>query len=170
MFGRSCLSSVSLALAIGFVVAPSLLGQSAVALEGGVATVGDEYESYSLFETGVRLGSLTRKRVNPDVRITTFPRALTAGIVVLATDLDAAFVLPLGKGTVMTPRAGLSLVGGVSADGAAGAPGVNFGIGVVAGLTSPIGLRLDYSHRTFFDTGEERVGASSFSIGIVWVH
>ncbi len=159
-----------LVLAIRFVAAPSLLAQSAVTVDVGVTTVSSEYESISLLETGVRFGSLKSKRVNADVRIATFPRALTAGVIVLATDIDAAYVLPLGKGTVATPRGGFSLVGAASGEGAAGAPGVNFGIGVVAGLTSPIGVRLDYSHRTFFDTGEEGLGASSFSIGIVWVH
>ncbi len=159
-----------LVLAIGFFAAPSLLAQSAVTVDVGVTTVSAEYESISLLETGVRFGSLKSKRVNADVRIATFPRALTAGVIVLATDIDAAYVIPLGKGTVATPRGGVSLVGAASGDGAAGAPGVNFGIGVVAGLTSPIGVRLDYSHRIFFDTGEEGVGSSSFSIGIVWVH
>jgi len=159
-----------LVLAIGFVAVPSLPAQSAVTVDVGVTTVSDEYESISLLETGVRFGSLKSKRVTADVRIATFPKALTAGVIVLATDIDAAYVIPLGKGTVATPRGGFSLVGAASGDGAAGAPGVNFGIGVVAGLTSPIGVRLDYSHRTFFDTGEEGVGASSFSIGLVWVH
>ena len=78
-------------------------------------------------------------------------------------------MLPLGKGTVATPRGGISLLAGASGDGAAGAPCVNFGLGVVTGLTSPVGVRFDYSHRTYLGMGEG-IGASSFSIGIVWVH
>jgi hypothetical protein len=158
-----------LVLAIRFVAAPFLLAQSAVTVDVGVTTVSDEYESISLLETGVRFGSLKSKRVNADVRIATFPKALTAGVIVLATDIDAAYVIPLGKGTVATPRAGLTLVGGVSGEGAGGAYGVNLGLGVVAGLTSPVGIRFDYSRRIFLADGEG-LAASSFSIGIVWVH
>lgn len=162
MFGR-------FALVIGLVAAPSLHAQSAVAVEGGVITFGDEYESYSFFETGVRFGSLRANRINADIRFATVPQALTAGVIVLSSDMDATYVLRLGKGTVATPRAGFSLVGGASGEGAAGAAGLNFGLGVVAGLTSPVGVRFDYSHHTYLTMGEG-VGASSFSIGIVWVH
>ena len=167
MFGRSFIPAVSLVLAI--VAAPSSHAQSSVAFEGGVRSVGDGSESISLFEAGVRFGSLRPKQVNSDIRISTFPQGLTGGVIVLSTDFDAAVVLPLGKGAVATPRAGLSLVGAASGEGAGGAPGLNVGLGVIAGLTSPVGVRFDYSYSTYFAIAEG-IRASSFSIGIVWVH
>jgi hypothetical protein len=169
MFGRSLLSSVSLVLALGSLAASPSHGQSVVAVEVGATTLGDEYESISLFETGLRFGSLRPKQVNADVRIATYPQALTAGVIVLSSDMDLAYVLPLGKGTVATPRGGFSLLAGFGGEAAAAAPGLNFGLGVVAGLSSPVGVRFDYSHRTYLGAGEG-MRASSFSIGIVWVH
>ncbi|PYP19538.1 MAG: hypothetical protein DMD54_02360 [Gemmatimonadetes bacterium] len=126
MFGRSLFPSVSLVLAIGFFAVPSLHAQSAVAVDGGVTTLGDGYESISVFETGVRFGSLRRKHVNADVRLATAPQALTLGALVLAADIDAAYVLPLGKGIDATPRAGFSMVAAVSTGGAGAVPGINY--------------------------------------------
>jgi hypothetical protein len=170
MLGRSFLSIASLALAIRFVAAPSLHAQSAVAVDGGITSLGEGYGSISVFETGVRFGSLKPKQVNADVRFATSPKALMSGLIVLAADIDAAFVLPLGQGMVATPRAGVSLLAGVSGEGGGGVPGVNFGLGVVAGLTSPLGVRFDYTHRTYLVGEGEGIGATSFTIGIVWVH
>ena len=160
---------IALALVISSMTATQTSGQSAVALDFGATRAGDEYDSITLLEVGVRVGSLKPKRVNVDVRLTTFPQALTAGFIALASDLDAAYVLPLGKGTVATPRIGMSLVGGASEEGAGGVPGVNFGVGIVAGLTSPVAVRFDFGRRILLGGGEG-LGASSFSIGIVWVH
>ena len=171
MFGRSLFPSVSLVLAIGFFAVPSLHAQSAVAVDGGVTTLGDGYESISIFETGVRFGSLRRKRVNADVRLATAPQALTFGALVLAADIDAAYVLPLGKGIDATPRAGFSMVAAVSSGGAGAVPGINYGVGVVARLTAPLAIRFDYSHRIFRAPGDgESIGASSFLIGIAVLH
>ncbi|HWC74550.1 MAG TPA: hypothetical protein VG454_11500 [Gemmatimonadales bacterium] len=169
MFVRRFFPVITLVLAIGCITVTPLWSQSAVALDFGITTLGDEYESYKLLEAGLRFGSLRPKQVNADVRITTFPDALTAGAVLLSADVDATYVLPLRKGIDLTPRAGMSLLGGASGDGADAATGVNFGVGVVAGLTSPIGIRFDFGHRTYLGHGAG-VGASSFSMGIVWVH
>lgn len=171
MFGRSFLPTASLVLAIGFVGAPSLQAQSAVTVDGGVTTLSDGYESASFFETGVRFGSLRSKRVNADVRIATAPQALTLGALVIAADIDAAYVLPLGRGLVATPRAGFSMVAAVGSSGAGGVLGINYGVGVVARLTEPLAVRFDYSHRTFLGAGEgESIGASSFLVGIAVLH
>ena len=157
------------ALALVFLAASPLAGQSFVAVDAGATTLGDEYESYSLFDTGVRLGSLKPNRVNADARIGTFPQALAEGAVVLSIDVDAAYVLPLGKAIAAAPRGGFSILAGGGGGGGVAAPGLTFGLGIVAGLAEPVGVRFDYTHRTYLGMGEG-VGSSTFSIGIVWVH
>lgn len=169
MFGRRFVPAVSLVLVIGFVAALPSHAQSAVALDGGFTSFSDGYESFALFETGLRFSSLTPKRVNTDVLIATFPQALTSGVMLFSADIDAAFVVPLGSWGDATPRAGVSLIGAAGGDGGGGAAGVNFGLGVVARLNQPLAVRFDYSHRTYLTEGDG-IGASSVVIGIAWVH
>jgi hypothetical protein len=173
MVGRHFLHAGSLTLVIGFIVAapsPSH-AQSVVAVDGGVTALSDGYDSYSVFETGIRFGSLRPKRVNADVQIGTFPRALAFGALVLSSDMDVALVLPLGAGVDAMPRAGFSLVVGASGEGVVGAAGVNYGVGILARLTAPLAVRFDYTHRTYLAVDDgENVGASSLLIGIAWVH
>ena len=171
MFGRSCFPAVALVLAIGALAASRAHSQSVVGVDAGSTTLSDEYESVSLFEVGLRFGSLTRKHVNADVHLATAPQALTVGALVLAADIDAAYVLPLGKDIDATPRAGFSMVAAVGSGGGAGVPGINYGVGVVARLNTPLAIRFDYSHRTFLTPGEgESIGTSSFLIGIAVLH
>jgi hypothetical protein len=168
MSGRRFVPAVWLALAISFVAPPSR-AQSVVAVDGGVTRFGDEYESFAVLETGLRFSSLTPQRLNAEVRIATFPEALTSGFMVCSADVDAAFVVPLGTWGDATPRAGISLIGAAGGEGAAGAAGVNYGLGIVARLSQPLAVRFDYSHRTYLG-GVEGLSALSFLIGIAWVH
>lgn len=169
MFGRSFFLVIGLVLAIGSITATPSHGQSFVAVDLGATRIGDEYDSYSLFDAGVRLGSLRPKQVNADVRIATFPEALTAGVILLSTDIDLAYVLPLGQGIDATPRGGFTMLAGFGGGSGAAAPGLNFGLGVVAGLKSPVGVRFDYTHRTYLGPGQG-IRSSTVSIGIVWAH
>ena len=169
MLGRPFFPAGALVLALVSLAASPSHGQSFVAVEVGGTTLSSEYESYSLFDLGLRLGSLLPNQVNADARVATFPQALTAGVIVLSLDIDVAYVLPLGKGIGATPRGGFSMLAGVGAAAAAAAPGLNYGLGVVAGLTEPVGVRFDYGHRTYLGPGQG-TGSSTFSIGIVWVH
>lgn len=168
MFGRPFFPAGALVLALVSLATSPSHGQSFVAVEVGGTALSSEYESYSLFDLGLRLGSLLPNQVNADARIATFPQALTAGVLVLSLDIDVAYALPLGKGIDATPRGGFSMLAGFGG-AAAAAPGFNFGLGVVAGLTEPVGVRFDYSHRTYLGAGEG-TGSSTVSIGIVWVH
>lgn len=164
MFGRSFLCVIALVLA----AAPSY-GQSAIGIDLGATTLGDEFDSGALFEAGLRFGGLKPKRVNADVRLTTFPQALAEGFVLLSADVDAAYVVPLGQSVVATPRAGFSLLGGGGAEGAGGVAGINVGFGIVVRSTSRVGVRLDYGYRNYLSESEG-FSTSSFSFGIVWVH
>ena len=168
MSGRLVVPTLSVVLSVGLAAAPPLRAQSAVAVDAGVATLGDGRDAIALFESGVRFSSLKPGHLGADFRIATFPQALTAGVFAFGADLDAVLVIPLGERVYATPRAGVSVIGGVSGAGAGGVPGVNYGFGLVARMNDPLALRIDYSH--FFYPGDPAVGASSFSVGITWVH
>lgn len=161
--------TASLVLSFGFAAAPPSCAQSAVAVDAGVTTFRDEYETLALFETGVRFSSLTPKRVSADVRITTFPQALSGGVLLLSADVDAAYVVPLGERGYATPRLGVSVIGGAGSGGAGAMAGVNYGLGLVTRLDGPLALRFDASHRTYAG-GEASIGAWAFSIGVAWLH
>ena len=159
---------IALVLVISSITATQTARQSAVAVDLGVTTFGDEYDSFTLVEAGLRLGGLKPKRINADGRLTTFPQALADGGILLSADIDAAYVAPLGKGVDATPRVGFTMLAGGSSEVGGAAAGVNFGVGIVAGLTSPVGVRFDFGRRIYLSG--DGFGASSFSIGIVWVH
>lgn len=154
---------IALVLAISSITAT----QSAVAVDLGATSFGGEYDSFTFFEAGLRLGGLKPKRINADGRLTTFPQALAEGGILLSADIEAAYVAPLGKGVVATPRVGFTMLAGGSSEGGGALAGVNFGVGIVAGLTSPVAVRFDFGRRIY--VSEEGFGASSFSIGVVWV-
>ena len=168
MAGRSLVVTLSLAVSFGFTGAPVLQAQSSVAVDAGAAAIGDGEDTYSFFETGVRFSSLKPKRVSADVRLATAPQALASGVLLLATDIDAAYVAPLGEGVYLTPRIGASLILAAGGDDAAGLPGLNYGVGLVARLNGPLALRVDYSR--FLYLMDPSAGASTFSIGIAWLH
>src|SRR5690242_3827517 len=168
MARRRIARAVSLVLSLGLAAVSPSPAQSSVAVDAGAATLGDGRDGYSFFETGVRFSSLQPKAISADVRLATVPTALASGVLLLAMDLDAAYVAPLGERLYATPRAGVSLIGGASSDGPGGVPGLNYGIGLVARLDGPLALRIDYSRFLFLV--DPSVGASTFSIGIAWVH
>ena len=147
----------------------SAQGQSAVGIDLGATTLGEDFDSGALFEAGLRFGSLKPKRVNADVRLTTFPQALADGFVLLAADVDGAYVVPVGTSVVATPRAGVSLLGGGGAGGAGGVAGINLGVGIVVRSTSRVGIRFDYGYRNYLSESDG-FSTSSVSFGIVWVH
>ena len=143
--------------------------QSAIALELGATALGDEFDSDALLEAGVRFGSLKPKQLNADVRLTTFPQGLAEGFVLLSADVDAAYVLPLGKDVVATPRVGLTGLAGGGSEGGGAVWGANVGFGIVVRSTASVGVRLDYGYRRYL-SDDSGFSASSFSFGIVWLH
>ena len=55
-------------VALALVISSMTATQTSVAVDLGATTFGDEYDSYTFFEAGVRLGGLKPKRVNADAR------------------------------------------------------------------------------------------------------
>src|SRR6266849_5176325 len=94
--------------------------------------------------------------------------ALMLGVIVLSSDLDLTFPLPLGDGAVLTPRVGGSVIvggivgGGEDAGGFGGTLGYNIGIGLVGPIGPRTALRFDFTHRRF------DAPISSATIGFVW--
>jgi hypothetical protein len=121
-------------------------------------------------QVGFRVASTTPHRLGLDFSIATTPLSLPLGAIVVASDLDITYPIPLGNGVVVTPRAGGSalgavLLGGSDSDaGAAGTIGYNVGLGLVVQATSSTAIRVDYTQRRFND----QVEISSFTIGFVW--
>ncbi len=112
----------SLILNFGYAAFSPLLAQSSVAIEVGAATPDDGHDALAVFETGVRFSSLKPHSLGPHVPSATVPQALTSGILLLAADLDAAYVVLLGERAYATPRAGISVIGGVGGGAAGGVP------------------------------------------------
>lgn len=122
----------------------------------------------ALLQVGYRAASIKPLAPGVDFSIATVPVALMFGLVVVSSDLDLTYPLPLGAGAVVTPRAGGSvMVGGVVgrgeyAGGFGGTVGYNVGIGLVGPIGPRTALRFDFTHRHF------DVPLSSATIGFVW--
>ncbi len=122
----------------------------------------------ALFQVGYRAASLKPLVPGVDFSIATVPVALMVGVIVLSSDLDLTFPLPLGDRAVLTPRVGGSVIvggivgGGEDAGGFGGTLGYNIGIGLVGPIGPRTALRFDFTHRRF----DEPI--SSATIGFVW--
>ncbi len=122
----------------------------------------------ALFQVGYRAASIRPLVPGVDFSIATVPVALMFGLIVLSSDIDLTYPLPLGAGAILTPRVGGSvMVGGVVGSGAyaggfGGTVGYNVGVGLVGPTGPKTALRFDFTHRRF------AVPLSSLTIGFVW--
>lgn len=143
--------------------------QLAKSFDIGYPSWGPEGETHPLLlQVGYRAASIKPLVPGVDFSIATLPVALVLGFVVLPSDLDLTYPLPLGPGVILTPRVGGSVVvGGVigSGDGSGGfggSAGYNLGVGLVGRPGPTTALRFDFTHRRL-DTP-----LSSATIGFVW--
>jgi hypothetical protein len=122
----------------------------------------------ALFQVGYRVASIKPLAPGVDFSLATVPVALMFGVVVLSSDLDLTYPLPLGAGAILAPRVGGSvMIGGVvgswaDAGGFGGTVGYNVGVGLVGPTGPRTALRFDFTHRRF------GVPLSSATIGFVW--
>jgi hypothetical protein len=143
--------------------------QLAQSLDIGFPFFGPTGETHpALFQVGYRAASIKPLKPGVDVSIATVPVALMFGLIVISSDLDLTYPLPLGAGAILTPRVGGSVVvGGVVgsgpyAGGFGGTVGYNVGVGLVGRTGPTTAIRFDFTHRHF------DVPLSSATIGFVW--
>ena len=133
-------------------------------LEGGTTSVPtDETSGYS--QLGFRTSNLDPRAPSVDFAMS----ALLVPAVLLVSDLDLAWPIPLGAGVRIVPRAGVSgiLLAGPGFGGAL--PAVNAGVGLAFTPDGPVSFRADFVNRQVYGgDGGRSVSVQTLSVGLSW--
>lgn len=155
-------------LAVTVALPSGAVAQTALAVEAGAVTAFAD----AVIQIGFRVAPTRGGYGAADVAAATFPDALASGVAFIMFDADVAFGFPAAADaqTVFFPRGGFSVIGGGGGSGGGGGAevGFNLGIGVLAKISPTLGLRIDYTHRRFLESGET-YPLSSITVGIVFL-
>jgi hypothetical protein len=137
---------------------------SVASFQAGVTPL--EGES-GIFELGARFSP--RGTFGGDVSIDLYPEYFAADVLAGVVDLSFAANLRIGPAVAIEPRLGASILGAVGTGGAAGAPGISGGVGLVFTIDSRTALRADYTYRRLM-VGDEVYPVPSLTAGFVIHH
>jgi hypothetical protein len=159
----SGLSFILANTALLFVVPPPLGAQHALPNGPAVGGTVDRflYEGGGITAASLRVSSLRARAVGTEIGVALFPDALSAGALVLAPDLGAAFNAS-GPGMSVLVKGGLSALTGLGA-GFAFEPGYHLGGGLIVQIGKRAGMRVDVvRHAYLIDNETEAI----WSVGL----
>jgi hypothetical protein len=113
-------------------------------------------------------GAPAAAQAGADIFVATFPDALVHGFFLFLLDADATYGARLGEQVTLFPRAGASVLAGAGGGGGGAVFGFNFGVGLLARVSPKLGVRIDYAHHRFSESGGT-VPFSTISVGIAWI-
>jgi len=150
-----CLSPTATSLPVGTLAAQ----QPVTGLTGNAMGVSMDrfmYEGSSAVAMSYRFSGLRPRQLGSEIGISLFPQALSAGVLLLAPDLGAAFNIPVPGGSLLI-KAGGSAITAIGTAGVLFVPGFHVGGTIVVQTGDHSGLRIDAIRHYYLPGGGEQV-------------